>query len=55
MNMREVAAEYRLGHWAGVMREQTESGMSIKKFCEMREIRENVYYYWQKKLREASV
>jgi hypothetical protein len=30
MNTREVAAEYRLSHWAQIMRERKESGLSIK-------------------------
>ena len=34
MNTREIAAEYRLSHWAGKMRERQESGLSIRSFCE---------------------
>lgn len=54
MNTREIAAEYRLSHWAGIMRERQESGMSIKSFCKSAGFHENVYYYWQRKLREAA-
>lgn len=54
MNTREIAAEYRLAHWAGIMRERTESGMSIKAYCEAAGCHENVYYYWQRRLREAA-
>jgi len=54
MNTREIATEYRLTHWAGIMCERKESGLSVKAFCENAGIHENAYYYWQKKLREAA-
>ena len=54
MNTREIAAEYRLGHWAEIMRERRESGLNIKAYCERSGFHENVYYYWQRKLREAA-
>ena len=54
INMREVASEYRLSNWAGVIRERNASGMSIKAYCESIGIRPNVYFYWQRKLREAA-
>jgi len=54
MNTREIAAEYRLAHWAQIMQNRRESGMSVKAFCENSGIHANSYYYWQKKLREAT-
>jgi hypothetical protein len=36
------------------MRERKESGLSIKAFCENEGFHENIYYYWQRKLREAT-
>jgi transposase-like protein len=54
MNTREIAVEYRLAHWAGIMRERLESGLSIKAYCESSGLHVNVYYYWQRKLREAA-
>lgn len=54
MNTREIAEEYRMSHWAGIMRERKESGQSIRAYCRQAGIHENVYYYWQKKLREAA-
>ena len=55
MNMREMAVEYRLTHWAQIMRERKESGLNIKAYCEQQGFHENVYYYWQRKLREAAI
>jgi putative transposase len=54
MNTREIAAEYRLSHWAGIMRERNASGMSVKAFCRTAGFHENVYFYWQRKLRESA-
>lgn len=54
MDTREIAAEYRLEHWAQMMRERAEQGLSIRAYCESRGIHENTYFYWQRKLREAA-
>jgi putative transposase len=54
MDTREVANEYRLSRWAGIMQERKESGLSVAKFCETAGFHENTYYYWQRKLREAA-
>lgn len=54
MNTREIAAEYRLSHWAQIMSKRKESGLSIKAFCESEGFHENIFYYWQRKLREAA-
>lgn len=55
MNTRRIAEEYRLSHWAGIKRERKESGLSIRAYCKQAGIHENVYYYWQRKLREAAL
>lgn len=54
MNTREIAADYRQAHWAEVMRERAERGVSIRLYCEQAGFHENTYYYWQRKLREAA-
>jgi len=54
-NTREIAAEYRLSYWAELLRERTESGLSIKAYCEQHGMHQNRYHYWQRKLREAAV
>ena len=54
MNTRDIAEEYRLTHWAQIMRERQESELSIKAYCKQQGFHENVYYYWQRKLREAA-
>jgi len=54
MNTREIAVEYRLAHWAKTVQDRSESGLSIKAYCESLSIHENTYYYWLRKLREAA-
>ena len=54
MNMRHITAEFRLSHWAQIMQDRKESGLTIKAYCESRGHHENTYYYWQKKLRDAA-
>jgi len=54
MNTREIAAEYRLTHWAQIMKDRVASGMNIKEYCKASGLNENVYFYWQRKLREAA-
>jgi len=54
INTREIAAEYRMSHWAQIMKERNESGLSIKVFCKQIGIAANTYFYWQRKLREAA-
>jgi hypothetical protein len=54
MNTRQIAAEYRLAYWAGIVRERTERGLSIRAFCAEKGFHENCYFYWQRKLREAA-
>ena len=54
MNTRSVAAEYRLSHWAKVIQERADRGLSIRAYCEESGMHENTYYYWQRKLREAA-
>jgi len=48
-----MTAELRLSRWAQIMRERTESGLSVKAYCEKEGIHQNSYFYWQKKIREA--
>jgi len=54
VNTREIAQEYRLTHWAGIMRERAEIGLNIKAYCRQIGISTNTYHYWQRKLRESA-
>jgi hypothetical protein len=54
MNTRESATEYRLSHWAQVMHDRVNKGLTIREYCESVGIHQNTYFYWQHKLREAA-
>ena len=54
MNTREIAAEYRLAHWAKIMHQKSQSGLTTKAYCAREGFHPNQYYYWQRKLREAA-
>ena len=54
MDTKKITTEYRLIQWAGIMQARSESGQTVKAYCESAGIHENTYYYWQHKLREAA-
>jgi hypothetical protein len=53
VNTNEIAAEYRLSHWAQIMKERQDSGLTIRDYCKREGCHENRYFYWQRKLRQA--
>lgn len=42
MNTREIVEEYRLTHCAGIMKDRSASGLSIKEFCKTAVFHKNV-------------
>lgn len=54
MDTRAMAQEVRLGHWAGILRERRDSGLSVRGYCQEQSINEKTYYYWQRRLRKTA-
>jgi len=54
MDTKAVTTDYRLQQWAEILQRQKESGYNIRKYCKEAGIKEHIYYYWQRKLREAA-
>ena len=50
----EVKQEYQLQEWSGMLREQKESGLSVKAWCQEEGWAEHIYYYRLRKLRRAA-
>ena len=50
-----VRDEYRAQHWAMVIQECRNSGLSNREYCRQRRIAEKSFYYWQRKLRKQIV
>jgi hypothetical protein len=38
--------------WSGLIAEQEASGQSLRAFCEERDIKQNSFYRWRKRLRD---
>ena len=54
MNTREIAVEFRLSHWAKIVQDRNNSGLSIREYCKNANIQESSFYYWLKRLREVA-
>lgn len=54
VNTREIAEGYRLTHWAQVLQEREQSGLSIKAYCKQIGVCANTYFYWQRRVRGAA-
>ena len=50
-NNEEKAASNK-DQWRGRIAEQERSGVSVRRFCQTGGIREHLFYYWRKRLRE---
>ena len=50
----EVKQEFQLQQWRGMVQERTESGLSVKAWCQDHGITEHVYYYRLRQLRLAA-
>ena len=53
VDTRKIAKELRLSHWAQIIREKNQRGLSAAAYCKEIGISKNTYFYWQKKIREA--
>lgn len=54
MNTRQIAQEYRMNQWIGIVRECRESGQTVASWCREHDIDPKKYYYWLKKIRAAA-
>ena len=51
--MDKVTNDYRLTHWAALIKECSESGLSKADWCSQHNIPLKTYYYWQRKVRNS--
>ena len=54
MDSTKIIAEQRMLYWAQFIRDRNSSDLSVRAFCENAGVRENIYYYWQKKIRDCA-
>lgn len=55
MTISEVKRRARATEWMGHIREQQESGLSVRSWCEARGFTESRYYYWLRIIRTAAI
>lgn len=53
MDIKGTTREVRLARWAEILRERSDSGLSVRGYCREQRINEKTYYYWQRQLRTA--
>lgn len=51
--MDKTTRNVRLAHWAKLIQQCNESGLSKKAWCEQNKINEKSFYYWQRCVRKA--
>lgn len=54
MDVGEVTKEFRLAQWAQIFQERKIEGKRVRDFCQSRGIGKHMYYYWLRKVREAT-
>lgn len=54
MEISEVKREYQLQQWSKMVQERSESGLTVKDWCEARGLTEYTYYYRLRKIRQAA-
>jgi len=55
MSSKEVSKQVRLMEWAEILRTRKASGQTVKAWCAANEINEKRYYYWQSRIRQATM
>ena len=53
--MSDLKHEVTAQRWAALIKERMDSGMTIKEWCQERNIKESQYYYWLKMLRKEEI
>jgi hypothetical protein len=53
--MDKVTNDYRLTHWAALIKECSESGLSKADWCSQHNIPLKTYYYWQKRVWDKEI
>jgi len=54
VNVRDMTLSVRLNVWAERLREQRESGMTIRGWCKGKGFTDKTFHHWKRKLREAA-
>ncbi len=55
MDAKLATREFRLQQWMAIFHDRSESGLTIKQYCEERGISRDSYFYWQKIARNSAI
>lgn len=55
LTTRAATKQIRMEYWRGVIKDRTESGLTVKEYCEQHNITKDSYYYWLRTVREATL
>ena len=51
----KVKNEISLLNWQRLIDDKNQSGLSVRKWCELHEVSTHAYYYWLRKIREKAI
>lgn len=51
METKQITRQYRLEKWSQIICNRTESGLSVRAFCQREGINQKSYYYWLRIIR----
>jgi len=54
LDSNKMTAQLKLAHWASFIEGRSESGLSVREYCEKAGVTEGSYYYWQKRLLDTA-
>ena len=54
LKLNEVKQEYQLQQWRGMVREQKESGLTVRQWCADQGVTEHAFYYRLRKIRQVA-
>ncbi len=53
--IKSVTAQYRQEKWANIISERNASGLSVKEWCQINNVKQTAYYYWLRKIRHSLI
>ncbi|MBS4039961.1 MAG: hypothetical protein KGZ81_05115 [Flavobacteriales bacterium] len=53
--IKSVTSQYRQEKWANIIAERNASGLNVKDWCRINNIKESAYYYWLRKIRHSII
>lgn len=52
---RAMTKQIRIQQWTEIFKDKAASGLKVKEYCQLHGITKDAYFYWLKKVREATI